>query len=120
MMTLFLLISLVFGAGGAVYAQSDAEDVDLAIVNTAEVVEADDEIMFSEISSIADDLGYELAVDLQSLKWHVNDEVDGVSNFGSEDVTEEVNEIIGDSEDIEEAKDKSGVEDITDRIINNL
>ncbi|MFP4199475.1 MAG: hypothetical protein ACLFSO_07770 [Halanaerobium sp.] len=119
-MTLFLLISLVFGAGSAVYAQSEAEDVELAVVDVAEVVEVDSEIMFSEIHSLTEEMNYELSVDVQSLEWYLEDEVNGVSNLAGEDVTEEVDEVVGDKEDIEEVKDSSGVEDITDEIIDSL
>ncbi|MFN2340099.1 MAG: hypothetical protein ABR547_02385 [Halanaerobium sp.] len=117
---LFLLISLVFGTGSAVYAQDNAEDVELAIVDTAEVIEADSEIMFSEIQSITDEMNYKLSVDLQSLEWYLNDEVDGVSNFAGEDVTDEIDQVIGDSSELEEVEDISGVEYITDEIIDSL
>ncbi|MFW6230133.1 MAG: hypothetical protein ACOC4L_04045 [Halanaerobium sp.] len=119
-MTLFLLIALVFGAGSAAYAQSEAEDVELAVVDVAEVVEVDSEIMFSEIHSLTEEMNYELSVDVQSLEWYLEDEVNGVSNLAGEDVTEEVDEVVGDKEDIEEVKDSSGVEDITDEIIDSL
>ncbi|MFP4020549.1 MAG: hypothetical protein ACOCWP_03660 [Halanaerobium sp.] len=119
-MTLFLLIALVFGAGSAAYAQSEAEDVELAVVDVAEVVEVDSEIMFSEIHSLTEEMNYKLSVDVQSLEWYLEDEVNGVSNLAGEDVTEEVDEVVGDKEDIEEVKDSSGVEDITDEIIDSL
>lgn len=119
-MTLFLLIALVFGAGSAAYAQSEAEDVELAVVDVAEVVEVDSEIMFSEIHSLTEEMNYKLSVDVQSLEWYLEDEVNGISNLAGEDVSEEVDEVVGDKEDIEEVKDSSGVEDITDEIIDSL
>ncbi|MFP4372647.1 MAG: hypothetical protein ACLFQ4_10545 [Halanaerobium sp.] len=119
-MTLFLLIALVFGAGSAAYAQSEAEDVELAVVDVAEVVEVDSEIMFSEIHSLTEEMNYKLTVDDQSLEWYLEDEVNGISNLAGEDVSEEVDEVVGDKEDIEEVKDSSGVEVITDEIIDSL
>ncbi|MFN2340861.1 MAG: hypothetical protein ABR547_06290 [Halanaerobium sp.] len=119
-MTLFLLISLVFGAGSAVYAQNEPENIELAVVDVAEVVEVDSEIMFSEIHSLTEEMNYKLSVDAQSLKWYLEDEVNGISNLAGEDVSEEVDEVVGDSEDIEEVKDSSGVENITDEVIEEI
>ncbi|MFW5786649.1 MAG: hypothetical protein ACOC21_02845 [Halanaerobiales bacterium] len=111
---------MLLGIGGTVNAQTEAEDVELALVDSAEVHEVDPEFVYEDIQEITEDLGYDLAVDTLLVDWYINEEIDVVTDFISEDVTEEVDEIIGDSESIDEVEEMDGVEDITDEVLEEI
>ncbi|MGM0446522.1 MAG: hypothetical protein ACQEQH_08935 [Bacillota bacterium] len=117
-----LLFSFVMllGIGGTVNAQTEAEDVELALVDSTEIHEVNPEFIHDNIQKITKDLGYELTVDTLLVDWYITNEIDVVTNFISEDVTEEVDEIIGDSESIEEVEELDGVEDITEEVLDEI
>ncbi|MFO7815847.1 MAG: hypothetical protein R6V14_09030 [Halanaerobiales bacterium] len=115
-------LMMVFSISGLTGAEAtDPEEVDLALVDSYLIQEeTEDEIMADDIADAADELGFELTVDIYVLETYLEDDLDGVNNFKFENVTKEVEEIIEDEDEVEKIEEIDGVEDITDEVLKEI
>ncbi len=120
-----LLIGVLLG-GAPVLADNDNEQVELALVDFPSLlgnVMADEDIeglTHGEVDSVAQDLGYEIVVNTATLELYLEGILDRVTDFAQNDVTEEVEEIVGDKDSLEAITELPRVHKITDQVFNEL
>ncbi|MFW6409704.1 MAG: hypothetical protein ACOCZR_01565 [Halanaerobiales bacterium] len=113
---------LVFAISGISGAESaDPEDVDLALVDSYQIQEeTDDEIMADDIADAVKELDFDLTVDIYVLEAYLEDNLEAVNNLRFEDVTEDVEEVIEDEDEVDKIEEMDGVEDITDEVLEEI
>ncbi|MFW5806729.1 MAG: hypothetical protein ACOCWU_03585 [Spirochaetota bacterium] len=115
-MTLAILVALSFAS--TYVAAQDAEE-DLAVVYLGELAEETDleqgEVL-DEVVSNVDELEQDTVVYGVALETYFEGVVDEVHDLEENDVTEQVDDIAGDAEDIEEFLEQDGVNDETDTL----
>ncbi|MFW5786650.1 MAG: hypothetical protein ACOCV3_00115 [Halanaerobiales bacterium] len=113
---------LVFAISGISGAESaDPEDVDLALVDSYQIQEeTDDEIMADDIADAVKELDFDLTVDIYVLEAYLEDNLEAVNNLRFEDITEDVEEVIEDEDEVDKIEEMDGVEDITDEVLEEI
>jgi len=120
-----LLIGALIG-GAPALADNDNEQVELAVVNFSSLlgnVMADEDIegiTHEKVDLVAQDLGYDIVVNTATLELYLEGILDRVTDFAQNDVTEEVEEIVGDKDSLEAITELPLVHKITDQVFNEL
>ncbi len=122
-----LLVAVLTLSTGLVAMAGENDEPEMALVDFTEVVnevvEEDGEIEMlsqTEVGEIAKEMGYDFVVDKNTLEFYLDGVIDSITCMNLEGVTEEVNEVIQDKEELEEIKAMDEVEVITEEIIEEL
>ncbi|MFP4199476.1 MAG: hypothetical protein ACLFSO_07775 [Halanaerobium sp.] len=118
---LLVVIAIAFTVTPLIAAESpDPDDTELALVNSYEVQsETGDELTADQIHAAADELDYELTVDVHVLEEYLDEDLEAVNDLKFEDVTDEVKDI-SDADKVDDFEDKEEVADITDEVIEEI
>ncbi|MFP4020548.1 MAG: hypothetical protein ACLFUK_02995 [Halanaerobium sp.] len=118
---LLIVIAIAFTVTPLIAAESpDPDDTELAIVNSYEVQsETEKDLSADQIHAAADELDYELTVDVHVLEKYLDEDLEAVNNLKFEDVTDEVTDI-SDADTVDDFEDKEEVANITDEVIEEI